>query len=87
MSAIRDSLKGHGERILVLNDETHHVSNESQATAKKWKEFLLSPDYSFRMVVGVALYSIMHVTKFFYKSCSFRREHRKFLHEARCRQQ
>jgi type III restriction enzyme len=53
-SAIRDSLKGHGERVLVLNDETHHVSNESQATAKKWKEFLLNPDYGFRMVVGVS---------------------------------
>ncbi len=65
MSAIRDSLKGHGERILVLNDETHHVSNESQATAKKWKEFLLSPDYSFRMVVGVALYSIHACHKVF----------------------
>jgi len=53
-SAIRDSLKGRGERVLVLNDEAHHVANESQATAKKWKEFLLNPDYGFRMVVGVS---------------------------------
>lgn len=53
-SAIRDSLKGHGERVLVLNDETHHVANGSQATAKKWKEFLLNPEYGFRIVVGVS---------------------------------
>lgn len=53
-SSIRDSLKGHGHRVAVLNDETHHVANDSQANAKKWKEFLLNPEYGFRMVVGVS---------------------------------
>lgn len=53
-SSIRDSLKGKGGRVAVLNDETHHVANESGATAKKWKEFLLNPEYGFRLVVGVS---------------------------------
>jgi type III restriction enzyme len=53
-SSIRDSLKGKGSRVAVLNDETHHVANESQANAKRWKEFLLNPEYGFRYVVGVS---------------------------------
>lgn len=53
-SSIRDSLKGRGERVLVLNDEAHHVANESGATAKRWKEFLLNPEYGFRFIVGVS---------------------------------
>ncbi len=53
-SSIRDSLKGKGSRVAVLNDETHHVANESQTNAKKWKEFLLNPEYGFRYVVGVS---------------------------------
>jgi len=51
-SSIRDSLKGKGGRTLVLNDETHHVANETGQTPRRWKEFLLSPDYGFRYVVG-----------------------------------
>jgi type III restriction enzyme len=53
-SSIRDSLKGKGRRVAVLNDEAHHVANETASTAKKWKEFLLDPDYGFRMVVGAS---------------------------------
>lgn len=53
-SSIRDSLKGKGARVAVLNDETHHVANTGGAEAKKWKEFLLNPDYGFRIVVGVS---------------------------------
>jgi type III restriction enzyme len=53
-SSIRESLKGKGARVLVLNDEAHHVANESGGTAKKWKEFLLNPEYGFRMIVGVS---------------------------------
>ncbi|OQB90197.1 MAG: Type III restriction enzyme, res subunit [Verrucomicrobia bacterium ADurb.Bin118] len=53
-SSIRDSLKGKGARVAVLNDETHHVANAGGAEAKKWKEFLRNPDYGFRMVVGVS---------------------------------
>lgn len=53
-SSIRESLKGKGARAAVLNDETHHVVNESGTTAKRWKEFLEDPAYGFRMVVGVS---------------------------------
>ena len=53
-SSIRDSLIGQGERVAVFNDEAHHVANESGANVKKWKEFLLNPEYGFRYVVGVS---------------------------------
>ncbi|MGZ8236261.1 MAG: DEAD/DEAH box helicase [Methylobacter sp.] len=53
-SSIRDSLKGQGARVAVLNDEAHHVANETGTAAKRWKEFLLDPDYGFRYVVGVS---------------------------------
>lgn len=53
-SSIRESLQGNGARVAVLNDEAHHVSNESGTAAKRWKEFLLSPEYGFRLVVGVS---------------------------------
>jgi type III restriction enzyme len=53
-SSIRDSLVGKGQRVAVLNDEAHHVANETTSNAKKWKEFLLNPEYGFRMVVGVS---------------------------------
>lgn len=53
-SSIRDSLKDRGARVLVLNDEAHHVVNESGSAAKRWKEFLLNPDYGFRFIVGVS---------------------------------
>lgn len=57
-SSIRDSLLGKGERVLVLSDEVHHAYNkvsgrdkESQSI-KKWKEFLLTPAYSFKYLIG-----------------------------------
>ena len=53
-SSIRDSLRGKGARVAVLNDEAHHVANASGTEAKKWKEFLLNPEYGFRIVVGVS---------------------------------
>ncbi len=53
-SSIRDSLKGKGARVAVLNDETHHVANESNTKVKKWKEFLTDPDYGFRCIIGVS---------------------------------
>jgi len=53
-SSIRDSLKGNGARTAVLNDETHHVANASGTEARKWKSFLLDPEYGFRMVVGLS---------------------------------
>ena len=53
-SSVRDSLRGLGERTAVLNDEAHHVANESAGRAKKWKEFLIDPAYGFRYVIGVS---------------------------------
>ncbi len=53
-SSIRQSLAGKGGRTLVLNDEAHHVANESTSKVKKWKEFLVDPAYGFRYVIGVS---------------------------------
>jgi type III restriction enzyme len=53
-SSIRDSLVGKGARVAVFNDEAHHVANESGSKVKKWKEFLLNPEYGFRYVIGVS---------------------------------
>ncbi len=53
-SSIRESLIGKGARVAVLNDEAHHVANESGTTPKRWKEFLENADYGFRIVVGVS---------------------------------
>lgn len=53
-SSIRESLKGKGARVAVLNDEAHHVANESGTTSKRWKEFLEDSTYGFRLVVGVS---------------------------------
>jgi len=57
-SSIDDSFKGVGERVLVLNDESHHIYNkvsgrsEEAKSIKKWKEFLLNPDYNFKYILG-----------------------------------
>lgn len=53
-SSIRDSLKNNGKRTLILNDEAHHVANETTGQSKKWKEFLTNSDFSFRYVIGVS---------------------------------
>lgn len=52
-SSIRDSLKDNGARVLILNDEVHHAYNASSDTdIKKWKAFLLDPDYGFKYILG-----------------------------------
>ncbi|HSQ20187.1 MAG TPA: DEAD/DEAH box helicase family protein, partial [Blastocatellia bacterium] len=53
-SSVRESLKGHGATTLVLNDEVHHVANESGTQVKRWKEFLLDPAYGFRYIIGAS---------------------------------
>lgn len=53
-SSIRDSLVGEGARVAVLNDEAHHIANETGQTPRKWKEFLFNPEYGFRYVLGVS---------------------------------
>ena len=51
-SSIRDSLAGKGARTLILNDEVHHVYNPSGKDLKRWKEFLLDPEFGFRYMAG-----------------------------------
>lgn len=51
-SSIKDSLTQKGDRTLVLNDEVHHVYNQSGQDFKRWKEFLLSSVFNFRYVAG-----------------------------------
>lgn len=52
-SSIQDSLKGKGERVLVLSDEVHHAYNAAgDIDIKKWKSFLLSPEYGFKYILG-----------------------------------
>ena len=54
-SSIEDSFSGTGADTLVLNDEAHHIFNKisgSDASIKKWKEFLLSEKYGFRYMLG-----------------------------------
>src|SRR5665648_569518 len=53
-SSINDSLKGNGERVLVLNDEVHHAYNSSrEKDIRKWKAFLLNPDFNFKYILGL----------------------------------
>lgn len=60
-SSIQDSFENGGEDTLVLNDESHHIFNELQSISgrskegqniKKWKEFLINPDYNFKYILG-----------------------------------
>ena len=53
-SSIRESLAGKGERTLVINDETHHVYNQTGKTFKKWKEFLVDEEFDFKYVIGLS---------------------------------
>lgn len=57
-SSINDSFQNSGGRVLVLNDEAHHIFNKAYGSSiesssiKKWKAFLLSKDYGFHMMLG-----------------------------------
>ena len=53
-SSVRDSLVGKGKRTLILNDEAHHIFNPPgrDFAIKRWKEFLLNPEYNFHYIVG-----------------------------------
>jgi len=52
-SSINDSLKGNGDRVLILNDEVHHAYNSTnEADIRKWKAFLLNIDFNFRYILG-----------------------------------
>jgi type III restriction enzyme len=53
-SSISDSLRESSLRTAVFSDEAHHVANESGQKAKRWKEFLASSEFGFKVVVGVS---------------------------------
>ncbi|TSA30578.1 MAG: hypothetical protein D4R67_00165 [Bacteroidetes bacterium] len=53
-SSIRESLATKGERTLVVNDETHHVYNQTGKTFKKWKDFLVDEEFDFKYIVGLS---------------------------------
>ena len=51
-------MKNDSERVLILNDESHHIFNKisgntnEEKDLKKWKEFLISPKYNFKYILG-----------------------------------
>ncbi|MEL7149014.1 MAG: DEAD/DEAH box helicase family protein, partial [Bacteroidota bacterium] len=58
-SSIKDSLGyNKGRKCLILSDEVHHAYNKVSGNTgearsiKKWKEFLMSPSYAFRYMLG-----------------------------------
>ena len=57
-SSIQSSLRGNGSRVLILNDESHHVFNKVVGKGvggqdfKRWKEFLLDDEYGFKYILG-----------------------------------
>lgn len=53
-SSVDDSFSGIGGKVAVLNDEAHHVANEAGTAAGRWKEFLTSPKFDFRYIVGLS---------------------------------
>jgi len=53
-SSIRESLAGKGKRTIVMNDETHHVYNQTGKSFKKWKEFLIDGEFGFKYIVGLS---------------------------------
>jgi type III restriction enzyme len=60
-SSIEDSLKGKGERTLIINDESHHLLNPQAETLitdtktmKEWNKFLHELKYNFKYIVGLS---------------------------------
>lgn len=52
-SSISDSFSGKGKDTLVLSDEVHHAYNSSSDTdIRKWKSFILNPEYEFKYHIG-----------------------------------
>jgi len=53
-SSIHDNFFNNGNRVLVLNDESHHIFNklDNDTNYKKWISFLLSESYGFNYILG-----------------------------------
>lgn len=53
-SSIEDSFKGKGQRVLVINDEAHHIFSPSDSSTRKWFDFLNNSDYGFQYIVNLS---------------------------------
>jgi type III restriction enzyme len=53
-SSIEDSFKNKGARVLVINDEAHHIFSPTDNIIKKWLDFLLNEDFGFRYIVNLS---------------------------------
>lgn len=53
-SSIEDSFKGAGERVLVINDEAHHIFSNFDTATKKWLDFLRDEKYGFKFIVNLS---------------------------------
>ncbi len=51
-TSIYDSFNNQGSRVLVLNDEAHHIFSKVDAATKKWLDFLKSDDYGFQYIIN-----------------------------------
>jgi type III restriction enzyme len=51
-ASINDSFKNQGARVLVLNDEAHHIFSKADAATKKWMDFLKESSYGFQYIVN-----------------------------------
>lgn len=55
-ASIEDSLRGGGDRTLILNDEAHHIFNKvsgsDEGKIKEWKKFLINKDFNFNFIVN-----------------------------------
>jgi type III restriction enzyme len=55
-ASIGDSLRGKGDRTLILNDEAHHIFNKvagsDEGKIKEWKKFLISDNFNFNYIVN-----------------------------------
>jgi len=53
-SSIEDSFKGKGAKVLVINDEAHHIFSPTDNIIKKWLDFLKDDDFSFQFIVNLS---------------------------------
>lgn len=52
-TSIYDSFRNQGARVLVLNDEAHHIFSKTDQATKKWLDFLQNPDFGFQYIINL----------------------------------
>ena len=53
-SSIEDSFKGKGAKVLVINDEAHHIFSPTDNITKKWLDFLKDQAFGFHYIVNLS---------------------------------